>query len=583
MTVTTLSSKTTRTPTALLLLGITTFTANPVVANTIGGNASFSHGISGGQEQDTRQNINQRYSTKFSSQLTSAMNLAGNISYNKIWQQQSGANESLTPNANFNITNDIFHASLSGMATSQVPTDSPNSTSSAWQTSLGSAWSKRFWPSLKINYGQNRTTDDSAPKTQDTNQSNLGVGTSVDLILATLNYDYSQSNSNNNITHSESQYSTNTATLKTGHSFWNGKIAMKFSQKYSESVSKQIHHEANNATVEDATQIAQTSASTPANVSFGALTPKTALTDNNFTTVATAITPGDAINLGFKFSLSRQVNRIYLYVDPTTLPSAADVSALRFSLYTSIDGSTSWDQITTNLIPTFDPSNNRLVLDIPTTDENYLKLVTTAWPATTTISLTELQTYYRYNTGTANIPRENQQTSLLSNLGINAHLTDNIPLAYTMSLGKNHVDDRQTTDLSQAATLKWNLHRYCQPSFSISETKTQSDNSPVAINRSYSLNATSAPLPSIDLGFGFSQSNNFRDETPLNTNRNYTFSLGAVLYPDLTSSFNINHSTSNNEQQDSLNSNWRYTITLTSRLRLQAHDQFQRQPSPRNL
>ena len=566
MTVTTLPAISTRIPKALLLLGISTITATPAIGNTLAGNASFGHGISGSQEAETRQSLSQRYSTKFSSELTSAMNAGGNLSYNKNWSERGGASESLTPNANFNIANDIFHASLSGMASNQVPAESPNSTSTAWQTSLGSAWNKKYWPSLQMNYGQGATTNDADPKTQDTTQSNLGVGASVDLPLASINYNFSQTDSNNIINNSESQNSNNTATIKTGRSFWNGKMSMNFSQKYSESVSEQIHHAAANTTVEDATQIAQTSASIPADVTFGALTPVTALTNNDLETVATTINPGDAINLGFKFSLNRQVNRIYLYTDPVTPPNASDANALRFSLYTSVDGSTSWDLITTNLAPTFDPSNNRIVLDIPDTDENYLKLVVTAWPATASISLTEMEAYYRYNTGNTGSTRKSRQISHLSNLGINAHLTDDIPLAYTMSFGKNYVGEHQTKDISQAATLKWNLHRYCQPSISISENKTQNDNSPVATGRTYSLNAISAPLPSIDLGFGLSQSNNFRGERSLNTNRNYTFSLAAVLYPDLTGSFGLNHSTSNNKQSGGLSSNWNYNATLTSRL-----------------
>lgn len=566
MTVTTLPTKTTRIPAALLFLGISTLAANSAVANSLSGNASFSHGIGGDQEKETLQHLSQRYSTNFSSELTSAMNLGGNISYNKNWRQQGGADESMAPNANLSISNDIFHATFFGMASSQVPTDSANSSSKAWQTSWGSAWHEKFWPSLQLNYGQGSSTNDADPKTQDTSQNNLGFGSSVDLVLAQINYKYSQSNSSDNINRSESQNTNNTATLKTGHSFWDGKMAINFSQKYSESTSAVSHHDSTNTMVEDATQIAQTTASIPADVTFGALTTVPALSDNDFATVAMAINPGDAINLGFKFNLNRLVNRVYLSVDPATTLNVADVTALRFSLYTSIDGTT-WGQITTNLAPTYDPNNNRIVLEIPATEENYLKLVATAWPPTAVISLTEMQAFYRYNTGTnTTITRKYRQVNHLSNLGINAHLTDEIPFAYSMSLGKNNTGDHQSKNLSQAASLKWNLHRYCRPSFSISENKTQSDDSPIAKNRYYSLNATSSPLPSIDLGFGISQNDNFSGATPLSTSRNYSFSLGAILYPDLNGSFGLSHSTSNSKQSGSLSSNWNYNITVTSRL-----------------
>ncbi|MDH4321182.1 MAG: hypothetical protein OEV73_06750 [Desulfobulbaceae bacterium] len=554
-----------RTQAALFVFGMSSITAIPAVANSLAGTASFNHGISGGQERDTLQRLAQRYATSFNSELTSAMQLNGNANYNKSWGERAGANESMSPSANLNVQNDIFFATLSGMAISQVPTESPNTDNKAWQASWASAWRKQYWPDLRINYGQNVSTNNAQPRSKDTAQTNMAFNAAMDLLVANISYSYNNNSNRDNINRYETITTNHLAAINTTRTFWDERLAVNFTHRYSETIGELIH-DGTGGTVEDANQIAQTTAGVPASVTFGALDPMPALMDNDLQTTGVDIHPDSAMNIGMKFNFNRLVNRIYLYVNPETTINAADVGALRFSLYTSIDGSTFWSQVAANLAPAYDAANHRIILDIPATEENNLKLVTTAWPAITVISLTEVQASYRYDTATAGARRQQKQTNHQSNLNLQALLADNLPFAYNMSLGKNTNGDLKSSTLNQTANLKWNLHRYCRPNFSVSETKSQNTNAPTAMNRSYSINATSALLPSLDIDFGFTQSDSFSGDTPIATNQNYTLSLSAILYPDLNGSFDLNHTQTHDKQRDSLSSTWNASANLTSRL-----------------
>ncbi len=540
------------------------------MANSIGGNAGLNHGISGGQGKETLQRLSQRYSTTFSSEITSAMQLGSSVNYNKNWGEGRGTSESISPNANLNVRNDIFSASLSAMTSSQVPNNSPNSASTAWQTSWASTWNKEFWPTIRINYGESEATNDVNPKTSDSEQKNLAIGTSLDLLLAKINYNYSQSNGINNPDQSENKSANHTASIKANHSFWSGRMAVTFSQQYSESSSEQIHRPTTNKMVEDATQIALTTAGIPQEVLSGELQLEPALSDNDFNTVATTISPDQKMNLGFKFSQKEDVNRIYLYVDPEAeIPlTSTNVAALRFNLYSSTDESGSlWTTVTPDLVPSYDPANSRIILDIPNIQGKYLKIVAVAWPATPDITLTEVQTSYRY-AGSINsiISRKQRQISHLTNLAINTKITDKIPIGYTLSLAKNNSGVNESKNLRQAANIKWNLHRYCQPSFSVNESKSNDNDSPTTKSRSYSLQVNSSPIPSVDLAMGTSRFDTFTEGTLLARNKRYSFSLAAAFYPDLNGSFSLSHSIYDYKQLNQYSSSWNASANLTSRL-----------------
>ncbi|MDH5299292.1 MAG: hypothetical protein OEV91_09765, partial [Desulfobulbaceae bacterium] len=155
--------------------------ANQAASNQLTGNAIWNHGVSGAENSETMSRLSQRYSTNFSSDVTSAMGIDGNLSYGKNWSQGYGSSETLMPNLRLNIKNDIFNADLSGMASKMRPATGPDSINQSWDSTWQSVWNRKFWPTLRLNYGQSQSTNNATPSTVDNGTTRMGLSTDWDL------------------------------------------------------------------------------------------------------------------------------------------------------------------------------------------------------------------------------------------------------------------------------------------------------------------------------------------------------------------------------------------------------------------
>lgn len=552
-----------------MLLGAIAFSPPTDIAraNNLSGRASFRHSISGGDDNGERQRLSQFYSTGFSSTMTDAISLTGNLGYNKNWQEQRGSSSSVQSSAGVKINNDIFSARINGSTGFQMPKNSDDTRSTAWNSTVSSNWRKKFWPSLRINYGQSHATTEATPKTSDSESQKAGLGTSLDLLIGKIVYSYNTSTNTNNISRTESERSSQNANFATGHSFLNNRMQLSFSQGYSQSTSSTTRYIQPTGMVDLPVRVSVITSDIDSTPIFGSLSSSPALADDDLATVVLTVNAGDSINIGFS-SDELSANRIYLYLDPTVSITAADAASLKFSLYSSpISDGNVWTEIATNLSPVYDNLENRYILDYNFNfDSTLLKLVATNWP-TTPLSITELQIISRQPGASIPLEETKKSSSTTTTVGTSIQLHKDVPLNYTYSLstGKSHTGAKSKNQ-SHAANLRWNLHKYCQPSLNMSTNISQAGSHAKNTSRSFGLSVSSAPIPTISIGFGATKNENFHNSTKLGSAKSYSLSLNAALYPDLSANLHTNHSESNSPTNGSSSTTWSNGLGLTARL-----------------
>ncbi|MDH3360406.1 MAG: hypothetical protein OEL55_05990, partial [Desulfobulbaceae bacterium] len=548
------------------------FAAEPVgqaIANSLSARATFAHSMEGGQDKTEQQTLSQRYSTGFSSKPTEAITISGALGYNKGWQEHSGSNSSRQSSTGLKITNDIFTARINGAAGFQMPNKKDDSKSIGWNSSLTSNISKKFWPSLRVNFGQTTNTNDAEPQTSDSKSKRAGLATGIDLILGQVAYRYNTSTSTNNLTGTGTNKKRQTASFSTGHSFWNNRISIGFSQGYSQSTTSTTRYIQPTGMVDLPIRVTVATSAIDNTPLFDPLPPTPALADEDLATTALTINNGDIINIGFS-SDEPTANRIYLYINPSIIIDAADAANLRFSLYkSSIDDGNTWTQVATTLTPTFDDENHRYILDYNFDfNTTIFKLVATNWP-TAAVPLTELQIISRQPG--ASIPLEDTQkrSNSSSNFNTTILLSKNVPLNYSFSItsSKNPAGVKSTTR-TQAGNLNlhWNLNKYCQPSINMNTSSSKSNANATRSNRSIGLSINSSPLPTVHANLGTTHNENLLNDVKIGTVDRYNFSLGATLYPDLTTALSFNRSESRSTQNDASSNTMSSSFGLTARL-----------------
>ena len=577
-----------RWPMTMIFLGTLHLTLFPgqAIAINLPVRASFTHSVRGGETQEQKQNLSQRYSTSFNSRPTDAISINGAMGYNKSWQEGGGSRASLQQSAGLRITNDIFSAQLNGNAGFQMPSKSVDSQNLGWRGSLTSNVIRKFLPSLRINYGQNFTTNDAIPRTTDSKSQRAGFATGLDHKLGHISYHYNTITSTNNISRSETRKFNHTASFSTRKSFWENRVNLRFSQGYSQSSVDTTRYIQPSGLVDlpiRATVVTSTIDDTPL---FDPLPATPTLADDDLATQAIAINTGDVYNIGFT-SNELAANRIYLYLDPTVTIDAGDAATLRFSLYTSpkTDGNT-WTKVVPNLTPTFDNQDHRYILDYNFNfDTTIFKLVATNWP-TAMIPITELQIISRQPGASIPLEVQKKNSSTSTSLGTTILLYKDIPLNYSFSLStsKNPAGTRSKSS-TQAGNLNlhWNLNKYCQPSLTMNTSTSQSNSQAKSTNRSLGLTVTSSPLPTVHINFGSTQNDYFYDSVKKSSTTLYNIFIRAALYPDLSTSLSLKRSESRSLQRNSsstaLNSDFSITARLSSKLTSSLSTSYSKQSS----
>ncbi len=520
--------------TTLLFWGICPLLPPQAVAGTLTGNAVWSNTVTGGDQAGTLQNFNQRYNGNFTSSLSDAIGTSGGISYGKTWKQGGGSSATTSPNMTLNVQNDIFTSSLMGTASKSQPDSGASSLSQSWQANMASAWRHDFWPNLRLNYGQTKSTDDNSPRTTDTDSNRLGLTSDCDLRLARIYYNFDSNSSTDNISGTETTNSNHMAKLDASHTFWDRRLTVNFSEQYTKSISEFMRLTSTGTAVERAPQWTATPG-----VSFvgGA-----AMTTQQFTST---------------FNPSRQVDRLYFTPTPAgAFPFPPTVTIKNALLTTTVVTQT----------PTYDPTSDRYVLDVTLpvlpAGEAYQVEMTAQVNVDTTIAAQAIPI-----TSASTRQEQLQQTSQRTDAGFNLRLRQDLPLTYNIGLETmKDTTGAETQNRRQSANLTWELPRYCRPSISFSETQAASENAPTNISRTYALGLTSTPLPTLSVSAGITKTDNLQDSSALSSNYNYVVGINAVLYPDLSSALSLSHGTTTNNLTGMSSSTWDSNLTFTARL-----------------
>ena len=127
-----------------LVLQFFSVAQGPAVAGTLNLNGTWQYrnGDAEGQES-----FDEKYGIDFSHtvHLTEILDLNANIRYTRDVDEEE-TDEFITPTVDLSVVNDIFLFRLSGVASEQKRSLSPDSSGRSLQAMWRSVWEKRFWP-----------------------------------------------------------------------------------------------------------------------------------------------------------------------------------------------------------------------------------------------------------------------------------------------------------------------------------------------------------------------------------------------------------------------------------------------------
>lgn len=113
---------------------------------------------------------------------------------------------------------------------------------------------------------------------------------------------------------------------------------------------------------------------------------------------------------------------------------------------------------------------------------------------------------------------------------------------------------------------------YVTPSISYSETRYERTGREDELNRSYSVNVSTRPLPSLNFSMAYTRNDRYIDKDKTNTSDTYSLFTKASIYPDLSVSLNNSYTESDDLQRDPESGDETFvnTKSFTSRLDITA-------------
>ena len=197
-------------------------------------NASWEYQLRGGDEVETEDRVLQKYNlnTGFSLEPTDAITTGAYLSYSRYHVTDLGTNETITPSANFELSNDIFIAAWDG---TYSQTKYPRSAAGTldtynWEASLSSGWQEPLWPTLKLYYDQSGSNNDD--QDIDTSENVYGVDLNWITPVSSFFYGFSERHSEDYANLNEVDSTTHNARLETGGVFFNRRLNVKLIQHF---------------------------------------------------------------------------------------------------------------------------------------------------------------------------------------------------------------------------------------------------------------------------------------------------------------------------------------------------------------
>ena len=542
-------------------------------------NANWDYLESGGEGRETYRQFQQRYNLgvgqSLSYQPTRAITASAGIGYSRS-QRDSGNGmvnvDQLTPISQLTVANDIFVTSLSGTLSktrynSTAGVDSESS-SKSWDASLASAWVVPFFPSLTFNIGEMTDTNErnisAVDQSVSTTTYNKGMNMDWDLVLARMFYTYSDQTAVDpyeNQTDSQSHF----ARFETGGKFLDRRLSFNFAQQFQRSTQDFIlkgkdEGGAYRFPIKGQTLAAVTDPLSAADP-FAAPEPIAvplfdylSLRDSNFDDPVLSVEPDLRVALAFKFDFAEQIDIVRLTA--STLLTSAQAAAMQWRLYLKDPTDTGWVLAPDSVPTTYDPILKSFTMTLGRSEREIMLVAVNN--TGDKLEFTEAETFSlrAENFGSTNLAR-------LSSLGVRVKLTKSLNASANVTLDHFESDsgDNVTTNdrRSTSAHLGWTPVPSFSPSVSFSETRESTNEQEESLNRSYSFNLATIPLPSMNVTFGASQSENFNGTRKISASTRYNLTTMARIYPDLNAALYLA-----TRETEELKSSERIFITTTS-------------------
>ncbi len=502
----------------------------------------------------------QNYNVDFGYDLTEAASLSGSMRYNR-YRTDNRITEVYAPVFSMNLRNDIFSANLASSLTERKDSDGPNFSTKTWEFNWNSNWVRPLWPSVRFFFGQSWFSDDQSPKILDTKSYHNGVNLDWEWDSLETFYSYYHSNSKDMVNNSESDDARHFVRGQYSRSFLDNRLGLSLSQQFNYNRNRTEAWAGPGGTALIKTSVLQAYAG-PDNTPATDLPPvASGLINQNTADTAYQATSGETTNIAIRVD-SVQVDLVYLYTE--TDLGVANATSFSWAIYSSSDGST-WTQETSSAGFSYDSSFRRFEIHVPSLKVKYVKLVATQ-PLAFNFYFSEVEAFQEVS-GTGTVTLSRYYRTYLTDASVNYHFTDNIDLAYTISLEYSRPSDGADSDRrSQVGSLNWMINPKLSSTFSVSETWQQDENQPETTTRSYSISLNSAPIPTLDISFGITKNDNYEDGDKISSTYNYTIYTTAALFPDLDSSLDLTYTNTENYESNTTTDGYSARLTLTARL-----------------
>ncbi len=503
-----------------------------------------------------------RFSAAHQTFLTRLLQGGLDFSYVKSMSSTGQGSDSFSPAARLGLTNEFFNLDLAATYSSRSAEGGTTATSRQYQVNLESLVDKKYWPRVSL-YADQQTSESGAASAAENRTAKLGSSISWRHEYVNLNY-------NINIDTSDSGFSSSTTTshfgkLSSGRSFFANRLTFAVNAQYSQLVSE---------------------FSAPAGSAGSALAPDinmtlwagpdpdgTAVVNSGSLPLTLGAPPSGTLALVIEGDF-RQSNTVYIY---STVDQTMNSSSLQWDVYVSPAGQPqSWVLHAVNIPAGYEAGLQRFVVQVDNVQGKDVKLLVSqpgllfTPPGPVTFSRLEL---YRSLPATAGmVAEQTKNDQYRASLNISARPMRNVALSYFISHDNSTAGTQENSSLSQNVSVNWTPDRYFISSgaFQVSDFRKSTANGREENSRSYSVSASSAPLPAVAANLALTRSEDYEDAQLQSAIHVATLSGAARLYHDLDGQATLSYVSQPYSiaaaAPDSLSVNMRLTARFTPRL-----------------
>lgn len=518
---------------------------------------------------ETDQN-NLNYTMNLAQDLTERMALSETFRYTR-GRDEGRDTEVYDPSLRFSVNNDLFLFNLLGAASKRRDTTTTNRSSRSWDSNWTSNWQKRFWPSVRLSYGQDWSKDDESPHREDKNSSQESASVDWDLELFKTYYSYNRSLNKDLANQGESESTSHFAKFSTGGLFFEDRLNVGLSQQYSTNTSDTSTAVGSGGTAlvqHTISQILVGKDDTPLDITATELTNDfsvNSLLHNGDDTIASGTqTDGfdnPPLNIPLKVDFN-EVDLVYLY---TVDNEAAVAGSFTFDLYTS-NNLTDWQLLATGAPFSYNSTERRFEFNISPQRKLWLKVVVTNSPIQV-VEFSEIEIYNQVAGSGTSVTRSSKTTTTISDLNMGYKISPTMNCSYSISMEDGgYSSGVDYTRRSQAGNLRWDPWQYLSSSFDVSETRDQNGDEPENLNRSYGMNLSSPPIPTVDVNLGLTRTDQYEGDTLKQMKYDAGLFTSAQLYPDLDGNLDLGYIRTKQEDTGNVVREYDSRLALTARL-----------------